>query len=222
LNAVDAFQNFVDTFDENASDELKATMQYVYEFVLAAAGHDELLDLVDQGDSPRSQLTCEIETIPFDLIIAGWAIDQFGGILHHMKNLDNIKAQAQPTLDYSRFIVMCSHVSRYHCKSLQTLRHFTTPNWNSSWYAIKSDYSRKQINNRTNRNASKPSQQLWNPGTAPIGQQQKQGQVALQGNVIQSTMTTTRQQKNVKGPLTNMQQQQSTQPLAQQLSFLQQ
>jgi len=45
-------------------------MQYIYKFLLMAAGHDEAYDLYDHKGTPKSQLTCDIEIIPMDPIIS--------------------------------------------------------------------------------------------------------------------------------------------------------
>jgi len=91
MNAVGAFQMFMDEFYTNALEELKDATQYIYEYLLVAMGHDEYGD----SGSPRSQLACNLETIPTDTVLADWSFTQFGGIFHQARKFDEIKVQVQ-------------------------------------------------------------------------------------------------------------------------------
>jgi len=91
MNAVGAFQMFMDEFYTNVPEELKDATQYIYEYLLAAMGRNQYGD----SGSPRSQLACELERIPTDATIAEWLFTHFGGTFHQARKFDESKAQVQ-------------------------------------------------------------------------------------------------------------------------------
>jgi len=69
LNGGDILNMVVEECYDNELEELKAATQCIYDFMLAAAGHDEALDQYEQGDSPRSQ-SGNIEIISMDPLLS--------------------------------------------------------------------------------------------------------------------------------------------------------
>jgi len=99
LNTVGAFQMFMDEFYDNALEELEATMQYIYDYLLAAMGHDKSLEMFQNMGSQRSQLACDIEILPMDQVLSDWSMTHFGGILHWATKFDKSKVQIQVETD---------------------------------------------------------------------------------------------------------------------------
>jgi len=94
LNTVGAFQIFIDEFYESAPEELKAATQYIYDYLLAATGHEESLDMFRKTGSQRSQLACKLEFLSMDQVLTDWAMNHFGSILHRAQKFDRSKAQS--------------------------------------------------------------------------------------------------------------------------------
>jgi len=94
LNTVGAFQMFIDEFYESTPEELKTATQYIYDFLLAATGHEESLEMFRKTGSQRSQLACKLEFLSMDQVLTDWAMNHFGGILHRAQKFDRSKAQS--------------------------------------------------------------------------------------------------------------------------------
>jgi len=80
--------------NDSALEELKAAMQYIYNYLLAVVGHNESLDIYGQSGSTRSQMACDIEIIPTDQVLT-WSMTQFGVILYQANKFNTSKVQAQ-------------------------------------------------------------------------------------------------------------------------------
>jgi len=78
LSAVEAFQAFYDYF-EKASSDVRQSTEFIYNFLLAAAGFDSNSMF---NNVPVSQLAVSMDEVGLDSIITHWASSQFGGIKH--------------------------------------------------------------------------------------------------------------------------------------------
>ncbi len=76
FNAVEVYKCFCDEFLEKASLPLCRQLEYITNFLLAAAGYDESED----DDDKVSQLVVELEELPMDPVLMQWASTHYSSI----------------------------------------------------------------------------------------------------------------------------------------------
>jgi len=115
---------FVDEFYENAPEELKDAMQYIYEYLLVATSQDDSADSYRNNGMPRSQLACNMEPIPTDSTLAEWSFTQFGGILHRAKKIWwklTTFTQVWVLMNHAYQVVLSSLLTKFVLKVLWSL-----------------------------------------------------------------------------------------------------
>jgi len=80
------FQQFFDTFWEQAPLPLKEWTQHVLDFLLAATGFDSLYD---EDNPPTSQLAIQVEEHQVDTMLGKWGVHQFENIVQLARKFGN-------------------------------------------------------------------------------------------------------------------------------------
>ncbi len=78
FNAIMALQAFTDEFVATTTKELTDHLQFIYNFLRAATGFNEVQE---DAENPESQLTIKTMDLELDDLLMQWAINHFGGIL---------------------------------------------------------------------------------------------------------------------------------------------